>query len=862
MATLVTDTFVEAGDTPLANHTPELNVPGNSWVEDWGGWTVGGGLGRVNPSGAGPGFPGYVATIDVADTETVTDYLLEIFANFTAPGPAFRFVDKDNLWFVRLQSNTGIVTLMKREAGNETPEGSWDSGNGTISTGTNHAVTLTLSGDVITVDIVLGSGAGTGQISISNAFNASATKLGLFGDSSGNRFYTINVEQGVPSASPPANTAPPVVNGVTAVGSWMTTTDGTWTGDPTPTYSYQWRSGTQVGGGDMSDIVGATENFYLLTESEQTLYVRCVVTGTNSEAPAGVPANSNIEGPVTEFPGAVTPPMTGLIGKWFPSQDTAGNETGTLFDLSTRSNHGVLTGTNWVADTASGGIRAIEFDSPGDGVACPNPTMGDVFTISLWVYLNSSKQGTWQPFVNQWESGVTGRFLFMYENATDSIFVSLGTSENGNPISILDGWHHIAFTRDGSRWRWWVDGVLNRDEYDESSGQTAQVPMEIGNYLGDQFDGRIDSVLVFDNVVPDEDIEFLATSRAADEQGTPPSAPSNTDAPVVTGIEAVASTLSTTDGTWDGNPEPTYSYQWQSGIQAGGGDMTNIAGAIADTYLLTASEETLYIRCIVTGTNSEAPAGVPANSAIVGPVISSLDVALQSKWSPSLDTSGNGTGTLFDLEGNSDGAITGAEWTLDPGSGGIRSLVFNGSSDFVEMPNIPAQPADLSITWSAWVKLSATGSYPMILTYGDVGGGAKDVNLRFSDNVRQPEWLIGGSGNVVALSPDPLSIGEWHLLVGVMEAGVSGRIYVDGVLKNTDSSVGGGFRGFTGSDPFFMGRRTDGFYFPGSIDTTRYWTRAITDQEIIDLFNMGRSEGGAVIPTFEPWFATHATQLA
>ena len=47
----------------------------------------------------------------------------------------------------------------------------------------------------------------------------------------------------------PANTVLPVISGSTTVGSTLTTTDGTWTGSPTPTYTYQWkRGGTNISG--------------------------------------------------------------------------------------------------------------------------------------------------------------------------------------------------------------------------------------------------------------------------------------------------------------------------------------------------------------------------------------------------------------------------------------------------------------------------------------------------------------------------------------------------------------------------------------------------------------------------------------
>ena len=70
----------------------------------------------------------------------------------------------------------------------------------------------------------------------------------------------------------------------------MTTTNGTWTGDATIVFTYQWQRDNS-GGGTFGNISSATASTYLLTNTDANCAVRCVVTGTNGAG--AVSANSN-----------------------------------------------------------------------------------------------------------------------------------------------------------------------------------------------------------------------------------------------------------------------------------------------------------------------------------------------------------------------------------------------------------------------------------------------------------------------------------------------------------------------------------------------------------------------------------------
>ncbi len=89
------------------------------------------------------------------------------------------------------------------------------------------------------------------------------------------------------AAAPPVNTAVPVVSGTATDGQTLSATDGTWSGTPTITYTYQWEACDDDQGNTCSDILGATSSTYTLTSAQIGKYVRVKVTATNSAGSAG-----------------------------------------------------------------------------------------------------------------------------------------------------------------------------------------------------------------------------------------------------------------------------------------------------------------------------------------------------------------------------------------------------------------------------------------------------------------------------------------------------------------------------------------------------------------------------------------------
>jgi hypothetical protein len=91
------------------------------------------------------------------------------------------------------------------------------------------------------------------------------------------------------------------------------------------------------------------------------------------------------------------------------------------------------------------------------------------------------------------------------------------------------------------------------------------------------------------------------------------SLPANTVAPVISGAAEEGSVLTVADGTWTGNPAPSFTHQWQA-------DGVGIAGQTATTYTTVTDDVGKAITCRVTATNSQGSVNATSNAITVTPL--------------------------------------------------------------------------------------------------------------------------------------------------------------------------------------------------------------------------------------------------
>ncbi len=197
---------------------------------------------------------------------------------------------------------------------------------------------------------------------------------------------------------------------------------------------------------------------------------------------------------------------------------------------------------------------------------------------------------------------------------------------------------------------------------------------------------------------------------------------------------------------------------------------------------------------------------------------------------------------IKDMSGNGyDGILSGA--TIVYGNMG-GSILLNGSSNFVEVASDGYGKFNFqSYTIDAWCKFDTLSQDVVIFSYDFTSS----VNPYYSAHLRISNydviyfmWNDGSTYQYLSKTSATLDTINYHHIVGVYTSGDQ-RLYVDGSLVNSSSR--------TDTITFFnqevwIGKGTYGGFFDGNIASVRYYSKALTANEVLQNFDAGRQRFG------------------
>jgi hypothetical protein len=545
-------------------------------------------------------------------------------------------------------------------------------------------------------------------------------------------------------------------------------------------------------------------------------------------------------------PSVCQPPPVGLVGWWKGDSntvDTVGGNNGTLQN-----------GASFAVGEVN---QAFAFNGSNQFVQIPDAPPLDptnLLTVETWAYVGGppsvdvativTKQGTTIPSDIQYQletynspGGLTFRCTVYLP--TGYAFV------NGTNHVQLNTWYHIAMTYDNASLKLYVNGAL--DGSVAASGPIAPTaePLRIGGAGSGPwfFNGRVDEASLYNRALAPSEILAIYKAGTAGKCTTP-TAPTIITQPQ-SQTAHVGDTVTFTVSAVGSSP---LSYQWEKNAVALSGATTS-ALSINGVQAGDAGNYSVVVSNIVGAvTSSNAVLTVTGPVACVTP-----PGGLISWWKAegnAQDVAGINGGTLMGSAGFAAGEV---------GSG----FSFNGSGQFVQVPDSPSLRLTNELTVELWYKdtgatqghfyglFAKRAPYPTGCNYGmDMFVTTQSIlQVYFQD----PHY----SGYTASQTPLPAA-GAFHHLAATFRQAASEQVelktYIDGQLAQT-ATVSGNLARTVNNAPVTIGADDPNeTYFVGVIDEPTIYDRALSAAEINGIYNAGSA--GKCNAAFPPTIIT------
>ena len=200
-----------------------------------------------------------------------------------------------------------------------------------------------------------------------------------------------------------------------------------------------------------------------------------------------------------------------------------------------------------------------------------------------------------------------------------------------------------------------------------------------------------------------------------------------------------------------------------------------------------------------------------------------------------------------DSVSTNNGTIVGGV-TYTPGPVG-NAFTFNGTTGYVSLPNNTASlTGDFSV--SLWVNLTSLTGHQFLFNNANISSAQYRgfaIVKNNTTNLIDVQFYNSNTGTDL-FSTTAIAANSWYHIVVTRKVGVGTKLYINGSLNNSNTSV---------MDPNYYASQfcqigvykpdasTLNYFTNGKIDATTIWNKQLTDDEIIQLYNIG---GGIQYP--------------
>lgn len=182
-----------------------------------------------------------------------------------------------------------------------------------------------------------------------------------------------------------------------------------------------------------------------------------------------------------------------------------------------------------------------------------------------------------------------------------------------------------------------------------------------------------------------------------------------------------------------------------------------------------------------------------------------------------------------------DGTLTnGPTWVSSPVQYAANALSFDGTNDYVGIPDDNTLDITTAITLEAWVYATKNSGIQNVMSKSSNSTNNGYIFPRTDDGWAHAVFYLHVSGGWQTLSAVYPSLNAWHHLAATYD-GTTMKLYIDGTLAASKAQTG---TITTNANPLALGNQT-GFseFFGGSGDEFRVWNVARTQTQIQNSMN-------------------------
>lgn len=206
--------------------------------------------------------------------------------------------------------------------------------------------------------------------------------------------------------------------------------------------------------------------------------------------------------------------------------------------------------------------------------------------------------------------------------------------------------------------------------------------------------------------------------------------------------------------------------------------------------------------------------------------------------------------TWRDICGRNNGTITNAStptaWSGDTYRGGYGSIAFDGSDDYVNVPDGFTRTISGLVQFSVtlWLKGNSFTNQPVIYA---MTTGTGDLGVLETNSTGTELWWAVRSTAAAQFSAriytSSVASGWHHVAMVKTAAGDNGNLYLDGVLQTSYTGTLDNNPSSSGANVFFGKYASAGLEFNGNIDDVRFYDRALSADEAKAIYR----EPGAIL---------------